>query len=591
MLPQITPLSTAAPSPDASQPLLPSNGEPARLSQQVAGKNQTANFAAVFAGDMPGLQNGTPNDVVDQPQVDMNAADDGSLPAIKKQAEAAAAADKDVSLLANSESSNDEDHLSEAATTQDDQIENVLTKGIENPPPSGNNRDTAHPMSKLASDPWQVAVLPKGAVPEPLQTEGFTATPNKQPLTADPVQPVSSDTIASEAKQLIALNDPFETSPVGESANAITKQETNLIARFVEPTSVLAQQPESKPPIAPQAASVELGKVAMQGSNPTTSLAVTADPPDAHSDDVIAVPKPNGLASAIQPTSVPLAVDQASAKMLQGSFPNGHPLQPLSAQEIALTPIVKSTDTATPSQGLHNNQTILGTRLSVTKNSVDRTNLDMAKAAVADPEERISARSEPVIQSLPPSPMETTKLVAPLVPWQATAPTQFADTTTKEAVVVDPFGEEAPLSLSTTTPKTPGSVQRSELPPQIARQLAEAIQQNPNRQVEITLKPQELGAVRLSVQQAEAGIIVTLTAERPETLELMRRHVDQLGQDFQAMGYANIAFSFAGSDAGTNPQSEDTPPSGMAETEDGPATSTTHIHLATGTTGGVDLRI
>ena len=591
MLPQITQLSTAAPSPDASQHLSPSNGEPARLSQREIGQNQTANFAAVFSRNMPGLQNGTPNDVVDQPQVDVEAADEGSLSATQKQAESAAAADKEANLSVSSEATNNGNHLSQPPTTQDDHTENELTSGIENPLPSGNNRDSALPTSNLAHDPWQVAVLPKGAVPEPLQTESFATIPSEQPLAANPVQPVSSDALASEAKQSTGLNNSFKVGPTEENANPVTKPETNIAARFAEPTAPLAQQPGSKPPMTPQVANVDPGMVAIPGSNSATSAVVTDDPLGPHSNDTTTIPKPNGSASAVQPTSVPLAVDQASAKGSHGSFPNGHPLQPLTAQEIALTPVVKSTETLVPSQGLQNNQTVLGTRFSVTKNSVGQTNLDTAKATAAEPNERISLRSEPVMQGLPPSPMETTKLVSPLMPLQAIAPTQFTDTTNKDAAAVDPFGEEAPLSLSASTSTAPGSVQRSELPPQIARQLAEAIQQNPNRQVEITLKPQELGAVRLSVQQAEAGIIVTLTAERPETLDLMRRHVDQLGQEFQAMGYANIAFSFAGSDAGTNAHSEDTSASGMAETEDSPATPATHIHLGIGTTGGVDLRI
>ena len=71
----------------------------------------------------------------------------------------------------------------------------------------------------------------------------------------------------------------------------------------------------------------------------------------------------------------------------------------------------------------------------------------------------------------------------------------------------------------------------------------------------------------------------------------MRRHVDQLEQDFQAMGYANIAFSFADSDAGTDAQSDAPPSSGPAEAEDVTATPATHIHLSNGTTSGVDLRL
>jgi len=37
---------------------------------------------------------------------------------------------------------------------------------------------------------------------------------------------------------------------------------------------------------------------------------------------------------------------------------------------------------------------------------------------------------------------------------------------------------------------------------------------------------------------------VSITAERPETLDLIRRHIDILGQDFRDMGYERSEFSF-----------------------------------------------
>ena len=43
---------------------------------------------------------------------------------------------------------------------------------------------------------------------------------------------------------------------------------------------------------------------------------------------------------------------------------------------------------------------------------------------------------------------------------------------------------------------------------------------------------------------ADAAVTVTILAERPETLDLMRRNIDQLTRDFQQMGYDSITFSF-----------------------------------------------
>ncbi|MGB3245101.1 MAG: flagellar hook-length control protein FliK [Sulfitobacter sp.] len=90
---------------------------------------------------------------------------------------------------------------------------------------------------------------------------------------------------------------------------------------------------------------------------------------------------------------------------------------------------------------------------------------------------------------------------------------------------------------------------RADLPPHIARQLADAMPQTQGRPIEITLSPEELGRVRLSITVSDTGVTVNLLAERPETLDLLRRNIDLLGQDFQALGFDTIAFAFSGEDA------------------------------------------
>ncbi|MBW4706965.1 flagellar hook-length control protein FliK [Roseobacter sp. YSTF-M11] len=96
-------------------------------------------------------------------------------------------------------------------------------------------------------------------------------------------------------------------------------------------------------------------------------------------------------------------------------------------------------------------------------------------------------------------------------------------------------------SSATTLTQT---LARPETPSMIGRQMAEALQRLPDRPVELSLNPEELGRVRLSISVAEGGITVSVLAERPETLDLMRRHIDQLAREFQALGYENIGFAF-----------------------------------------------
>ncbi|MEE4188854.1 MAG: flagellar hook-length control protein FliK [Roseobacter sp.] len=88
-------------------------------------------------------------------------------------------------------------------------------------------------------------------------------------------------------------------------------------------------------------------------------------------------------------------------------------------------------------------------------------------------------------------------------------------------------------------------LQRAETPAMIARQMAEALQRLPDRPVEISLNPKELGRVRMNISAAEAGITVNVIAERPETLDLMRRNIEQLAREFEMIGYSDINFAFS----------------------------------------------
>lgn len=87
---------------------------------------------------------------------------------------------------------------------------------------------------------------------------------------------------------------------------------------------------------------------------------------------------------------------------------------------------------------------------------------------------------------------------------------------------------------------------RSDLPRHVAAQLAEAVHRSGSgdRPIEVTLNPAELGRVRISMAPGDSTIIVTVLAERGETLDLMRRHADQLAQDFHDLGYGSTEFAF-----------------------------------------------
>lgn len=66
--------------------------------------------------------------------------------------------------------------------------------------------------------------------------------------------------------------------------------------------------------------------------------------------------------------------------------------------------------------------------------------------------------------------------------------------------------------------------------------------------VELRLSPEELGSITLSFT-VEAGVLrVHVQADRPDTLDLMRRHGDQFLADLRQGGQGGATLSFAGGD-------------------------------------------
>lgn len=139
---------------------------------------------------------------------------------------------------------------------------------------------------------------------------------------------------------------------------------------------------------------------------------------------------------------------------------------------------------------------------------------------------------------------------------QADAPLQ------PEAMAV-PHAEPDPVARPAESPAQPRIV--SAAPRDISHQIGEAITRFPDQPVEIALSPEELGRVRMVIAMSDGALTLQITAERPETLELMRRHAEQLAQDFRQLGFDKLDFRFGGETGGQSQPSE--PPSEVHETD------------------------
>ncbi len=116
----------------------------------------------------------------------------------------------------------------------------------------------------------------------------------------------------------------------------------------------------------------------------------------------------------------------------------------------------------------------------------------------------------------------------------------------------DPLAD--PLSLGTTALSGPlrsgdGALQPPAADrPQVAvgSTLVEMARTTRRGPVEIALSPEELGGVRLQLHPRGDHIHVTLAIERPETMAMMRRSVDEFAAQLRDAGYSGASFSFSG---------------------------------------------
>ncbi|MCK4713413.1 MAG: flagellar hook-length control protein FliK [Marinosulfonomonas sp.] len=141
-----------------------------------------------------------------------------------------------------------------------------------------------------------------------------------------------------------------------------------------------------------------------------------------------------------------------------------------------------------------------------------------------------SAPSQPTLPDAPTPPLPAIE-TAPL---EMVEPLETPDLFPVETRPTDSTGTR--LDTITTRP---------EVARHVAQQLAEAARQMPDRPIELALNPEELGRVRLTFTMTDGGISVAVVVERGETMDLLRRHIDTLAQEFRDMGYKDVNFEFS----------------------------------------------
>jgi len=91
---------------------------------------------------------------------------------------------------------------------------------------------------------------------------------------------------------------------------------------------------------------------------------------------------------------------------------------------------------------------------------------------------------------------------------------------------------------------------RAGLPPTLIPDLLRITAAAPDRPIRVTLAPEDLGSLQFTMTRTPDGMHIHLAVDQPATLDLLRRHADQLLADLRSAGFADATLGFSGGETG-----------------------------------------
>lgn len=122
--------------------------------------------------------------------------------------------------------------------------------------------------------------------------------------------------------------------------------------------------------------------------------------------------------------------------------------------------------------------------------------------------------------------------------------------------VPGPFQPGAAQPPASTVPLVSVPQAPFALVPQLATAVVDSLVHTPDGVTEIRLSPEELGNVRVTLRTDAANpdrVTVMLSFDRPDTLDLFRRHAEQLTDALRLAGYSQADIGFGQHGAGQSP--------------------------------------
>ena len=118
-----------------------------------------------------------------------------------------------------------------------------------------------------------------------------------------------------------------------------------------------------------------------------------------------------------------------------------------------------------------------------------------------------------------------------------------ADRPDAAALAADP-GAVSASGHMLVGPAMSGSAVAASVAASVAQQMIAQIALEPEGIIDVALNPEELGRLRFELHQHGDQVRVHLVAERPDTLDLLRRHADELLAELRQAGFGGAELSF-----------------------------------------------
>ncbi|MBN8292322.1 flagellar hook-length control protein FliK [Rhodobacter sp. NTK016B] len=417
----------------------------------------------------------------------------------------------------------------------------------------------ATPMADAGSgkslDPVSVPVV-SVPVEGPAQAQPVVATPGAAPMpsimpvpdTGIDVKPSVPSAISAaipgvQAPSLQALASP------GTESRAFTTAALATAMPGSAPVTPSADKPAGQPRLVP---------FSMPDTRPMTASPTTRDAPKATAPIAAPVDAPASTQVASATPASPSATVVAFSETPMMALPPASNALPARAQTLLQQPVAQG---EIPLPGPLPAPPIAPARreASVTDRAPVQPPTQNSERPDTPDTPRAKADPTPIQTSSAPAAAPVAQTPTPVPAAQPEIPPVMAEQQTDtraDRIELSPR-DEAPGDSRAAIPHAstqhsqtlPPSAQAQRIGQQIAAQIQQPALSGPGG-FSLALDPEELGHVRLTLVNHEAASVLMVHADRPETLDLMRRHIALLEQDLRSMGHDALSLRFSGGEAG-----------------------------------------